>query len=151
MHQQPPHTPLCFSTSRAKSDQVFDVSGFTVYFFTVVPSDDAEAAERPRDEPPGQRLERILDPIRGSWPGRLHRVVRRSGELSLELRGAVSALGCLEVDCRKAMGTLLGCWRRSLFPRQAFQALDRSHDQENHGSDDEEVDDGVDEGSIVDG
>jgi len=36
MHQQPPHTPLCFSTSRAKSDQVFDVSGFTVYFFTVV-------------------------------------------------------------------------------------------------------------------
>ena len=35
------------------------------------------AAQRPRDEPPGQRLEPILDPSCRSWPGRLHRVVRR--------------------------------------------------------------------------
>src|SRR4030067_57831 len=34
------------------------------------------AAQRPRDEPPGQLSERITNPIRRSWPGRLHRVVR---------------------------------------------------------------------------
>ena len=37
----------------------------------------ASDAERPGDEPPGQLLELILDPIRRSWPGRLHRVVRQ--------------------------------------------------------------------------
>ena len=35
------------------------------------------AAQRPRDEPPGQLFDTILDPIRRSWPGRLHRVVGR--------------------------------------------------------------------------
>ena len=30
IHQQPPHIPLCFSTSRAKSDQVLSSRGFTM-------------------------------------------------------------------------------------------------------------------------
>ena len=29
MHQQPPHAPLCFSTSRAKSSNVDSSRGFT--------------------------------------------------------------------------------------------------------------------------
>src|SRR3990170_8699467 len=40
-------------------------------------------AERPRDEPPGQRLDSILNSFCRSWPGRLHRVVRhRRGDVS---------------------------------------------------------------------
>ena len=35
MHQQPPHTPLCFSTSLAKSGHVFELSGFTLYIVTL--------------------------------------------------------------------------------------------------------------------
>src|SRR4030065_519873 len=36
-----------------------------------------EAAERPRDEPPGRLFDSISNAFRRSWPGRLHRVVRR--------------------------------------------------------------------------
>ena len=35
------------------------------------------AAQRPRDEPPGQRLDGTPKALRRSWPARLHRVVRR--------------------------------------------------------------------------
>jgi len=41
------------------------------------------AAQRPRDEPPGQLLDPILDPICRSWPGRLQRVVRQPVTLLL--------------------------------------------------------------------
>jgi hypothetical protein len=30
MHQQPPHTPLCLSTNRAKSGHVVSSRGFTL-------------------------------------------------------------------------------------------------------------------------
>lgn len=46
MHQQPPHTPLCFSTSVAKSDHVLAVSGFTVYVVTFVFSSQLELTPR---------------------------------------------------------------------------------------------------------
>jgi hypothetical protein len=36
-----------------------------------------EIAKHPVGEPPGQRLETVLDPFCRSWTGRLHRVVRR--------------------------------------------------------------------------
>lgn len=36
MHQQPPHTPLCFATSRAKSGHVLELSGLKLYVATVL-------------------------------------------------------------------------------------------------------------------
>jgi len=45
------------------------------------------AAQRPRDELPGQLLEPILDPFCRSWPGRLQQVGRRhQGAISDEAR-----------------------------------------------------------------
>src|SRR4030065_2502808 len=64
------------------------------------------AAQRPRDEPPGQLLEPILDPICRSWPGRLHRVVRQpqespthgtTSQVEKTCSSLVSEIGC---SCR---------------------------------------------------
>ena len=59
-----------------------------------------QAAERPRDEPPGQLLDNSLNPFFRSWPGRLHRVVRRTvllvtpaGSNSLGLADAPALVG----------------------------------------------------------
>ena len=43
------------------------------------PPNGLEIAKHPVGEPPGQLLKPILDSIRRSWPGRLHRVVRQPG------------------------------------------------------------------------
>src|SRR5436190_23391777 len=69
---------------------------------------------------------------------------------TLEFRGAMRTTGCLQRNAGKAIGTLLGSWRDG-GRMGLLQTAGCSHQQKDHPGNDQEIDDSLDEQSVIEG